>query len=98
MREPAWHRRKQEQRQRARLIIDTANSLLKAGQELEKKLEEKLLRAAEVVKDHHAFTFPKAVLSWLKDKMSNGDAKDGGWQTVGGRRISGRLALKYCGG
>ncbi len=72
--EPAWHRRRQQQRSSARKLLKAVDALLEAPAEVPSHLVTEIPKAISYIQGHHGSEVPKRVLGW-------GQSMNEGWQT-----------------
>ena len=73
--DPAWHRRLQQQRQAARLVVQAADSCLRSGILVPPRVCKRLSTAASAL-NHHGSRRPQRVASYLLDMAGGTNLRD----------------------
>ena len=72
--EPAWHRRRQQQRSAARKLLKAVEALIAASAEVPSHLVTEIPKAIAHIQGHHGSEVPRRVLDWVQSMKE-------GWQT-----------------
>ena len=87
--DPAIHRREQVGRSRARILVQSARSLVLAGAELPRGLLHCLPKAAAALRDHHGSTVPAVVEQLLMGSRDYEKSDSEGWRQKRGKQQRG---------
>ena len=86
--EPAWHRRRQQQRSAARKLLKAADALIAASAEVPSHLVTAIPKAIAHIQGHHGSEVPKRVLDWLHMFQGLGCVNEDGRQSPMAKRVA----------